>query len=128
MTLRIVIDMNLSRAWVGFLGELGYDAVHWSSVGDARAKDVEIMSWATTNDRIVFTNDLDFGTALALTNAAGPSVLQVRALDLRPTAMGAIVLAALAQCADPLETGALVVIDAERMRMRVLPLMRADRS
>ncbi len=128
MTLRIVIDMNLSRAWESHLVGHGYDAIHWSRVGDARAKDTEIMAWAATNDRIVFTNDLDFGTALALTSATGPSVLQVRTLDLRPAALGSTVVGVLEQCADQLATGALIIVDPERMRMRALPLHRPRRD
>lgn len=36
------------------------------------------MAWALTNDYIVFTHDLDFGTLLAITQADAPSVIQVR--------------------------------------------------
>jgi predicted nuclease of predicted toxin-antitoxin system len=43
---RIVVDMNLSPDWVGVLVRHGWEAVHWSMVGDPRAADPEIMSWA----------------------------------------------------------------------------------
>ena len=36
------------------------------------------MAWARENGYVVFTHDLDFGTLLALTRDAGPSVIQVR--------------------------------------------------
>jgi hypothetical protein len=32
------------------------------------------MAWARANGHVVFTHDLDFGTTLALTHAADPSV------------------------------------------------------
>ncbi len=36
--MKIVIDMNLSPAWVSMLDQAGHDATHWSSLGrpDAR--------------------------------------------------------------------------------------------
>jgi predicted nuclease of predicted toxin-antitoxin system len=78
MTLRLLVDMNLSPDWVGELARHGYASVHWSAVGDPRAADTLIMEWARANDYAVFTHDLDFGTALALIHADGPSVIQVR--------------------------------------------------
>ncbi len=36
------------------------------------------MDWAAAHEYVVFTHDLDFGTMLALSHKAGPSVLQVR--------------------------------------------------
>src|SRR5437870_8712162 len=55
--------------------------VHRSAVGDPSAGDATIMAWALTQGHVVFTHDLDFGTALALTHAGGPSVIQVRRDD-----------------------------------------------
>jgi predicted nuclease of predicted toxin-antitoxin system len=73
-----MIDMNLTPEWVPFLGQEGWDAVHWSTIGDPQATDATIMARALTEKRVVFTHDLDFGTLLALTHASGPSVPQVR--------------------------------------------------
>lgn len=121
MTLQIVIDMNLSPDWVPFLKAHGWNVEHWSAIGDPRATDMEIMTWSVANDRIVFTHDLDFGTLLALTHATGPSVLQVRAQDVFPDHLGAIVTAALRQHESDLAAGALVVVDEAKSRVRVLP-------
>ena len=79
------------------------------------------MGWALANGYIVFTHDLDFGTTLALTHATGPSVLQVRAQDVLPNKMAPVVLAALRQHEKELEAGAIVVVEATRSRVRVLP-------
>lgn len=65
--MNLLLDMNLPRSWVGFLNNAGHDAVHWASVGDPRAEDVEIMEYARSEARVVFTHDLDFGMLLALT-------------------------------------------------------------
>lgn len=73
MSVRLLVDMNLSVEWVAELAGHGWSAVHWSSVGDPQADDATIMAWALTNGYVVFTHDLDFGTTLALTQAAVPA-------------------------------------------------------
>jgi predicted nuclease of predicted toxin-antitoxin system len=71
---------------------------------------------------VVFTHDLDFGTALALTQATGPSVLQVRGQNVLPEHMGPVVIAALRQYDAERAAGALVVVELAKSRVRVLPL------
>jgi predicted nuclease of predicted toxin-antitoxin system len=122
MSVQLVIDMNLSAEWVAELTKHGWAAVHWSTVGDPRADDSVIMAWALARGCVVFTHDLDFGTMLALTHAAGPSVLQVRGQHVLPEDAGPVVIAALRQHDAALATGALVVVEASRSRVRVLPL------
>jgi predicted nuclease of predicted toxin-antitoxin system len=122
MTIQILVDMNLSPDWVPCLESHGWKTVHWSTVGDFKAKDQDIMAWAIQNNFVVFTHDLDFGTALALTRAMGPSVFQIRAEDVLLDNLQGIVLAALKQHQEDLALGALVVVDAAKSRVRVLPI------
>ena len=122
MSVKLLVDMNLSVEWVAELATHGWSKVHWSTVGDPSAEDSAIMAWALANGYVVFTHDLDFGTMLALTHAIGPSVLQVRGQDVLPEDIGAIVIAALRQHDAALAVGALVVVDLKKSRVRVLPL------
>jgi predicted nuclease of predicted toxin-antitoxin system len=122
MSIRLLIDMNLSPEWIAELARHGFDAIHWSAVGDPRAADTTIMAWARANDRVVFTHDLDFGTLLALTHADGPSVIQVRGQNILPERMGSLVASALHQYESDLAAGALVVVEERKSRVRVLPL------
>lgn len=122
MSIKIVIDMNLSPEWIPFLATHGWVAEHWSIIGDARATDAEIMSWAVANRHVMFTHDLDFGTLLALTHAIGPSVFQVRTQDVLPASLGPVVVSALRQHEADLVAGALVVVDEGKLRVRVLPI------
>lgn len=121
MNVKIVIDMNLSPEWVPVFAMHGYEAVHWSDIGRSNASDAEIMEWARTQGAIVFTHDLDFGAALALTHATGPSVVQVRGQQVLPEHMSTTVIAAIRQYETELNAGALVVLDENRSRVRVLP-------
>jgi predicted nuclease of predicted toxin-antitoxin system len=119
---RLLVDMNLSTEWISLLKGAGHEAMHWSEVGDPRAPDTALMQWATANGYSVFTHDLDFGTMLALSGADGPSVLQVRCLNVLPEAIGELVLSLLRTYAAEIEQGALVVADERRARVRILPL------
>jgi len=120
--MKLLVDMNLSPDWVAVLKAAGWEAVHWSKVGNLRAADSEIMAWAKQHGHIVFTHDLDFGSLLALTQAEGPSVIQVRTQDVTPLAIGKLATDALRQFQPDLEKGALIVLDEARARARVLPL------
>ncbi len=82
------------------------------------------MDWALAHDRIVFTHDLDFGTMLALTQANGPSVIQVRGQNVLPEHMSSILIAALNQYESDLQAGAIVVVDEARSRVRILPITK----
>jgi predicted nuclease of predicted toxin-antitoxin system len=122
VTIHILVDMNLSPNWINWFKSQQIQAVHWSEVGDAGATDQIIMAWARSHQHVVFTHDLDFGTLLALTNANGPSVIQVRAQNVFPEYLGPLLLSALKQHEALLETGALIVVDESEARARVLPL------
>jgi predicted nuclease of predicted toxin-antitoxin system len=119
---KLLIDMNLSPLWSEVLESAGFAAVHWSSVGDVRATDEELFRWARANNAVVFTHDLDFSRMLALTGEDGPSVVQLRTHDLLPRTVGDLVLSALRQHEELLSRGALVVIDADSARTRILPI------
>ena len=124
MSVNLLVDMNLSPEWVPVLSDHGWPAIHWSAVGDARAGDRTIMEWAVKHGYTVFTHDLDFGTILALTHATGPSVLQIRAQDVLPDSLEDVVTAALKQHDADLASGAVVVVDESRTRVRILPISR----
>jgi predicted nuclease of predicted toxin-antitoxin system len=122
MSVSILVDMNLSEEWISHLEQAGWRAVHWSSVGDPRAEDATIMTWAVENGYAVLTHDLDFGTALALTHADGPSVIQVRTQKVLPEHIGTLVLEAPRRFEAELSAGAVVVVEPAASRVRVLPL------
>ena len=80
------------------------------------------MDWAAEHEFVLLTHDLDFGAMLALSHASGPSVIQIRADDVLPNHLEALVLAALNQHEDDLASGSLVVVDEARSRVRILPV------
>jgi predicted nuclease of predicted toxin-antitoxin system len=120
--MKILVDMNLSPIWLATFEENEIEAVHWSEIGNPKAKDREILTWARENGFVVFTHDLDFGHLLALTHSAGPSVIQVRSEDVLPESIGPVVLGALRQQETMLKKGVLLVIDPTGFRVRLLPI------
>ena len=124
--MKLLVYVNLSPRWVSLLVSGGMQAIHWSTVGANSAPDTEIMAYAMNNDFIVLTHDLDFGTILAATHGEKPSVVQIRAEDVSPDVIGTQVLTALRQMRSELEEGALLTIDTNRTRLRLLPLQPKD--
>ena len=120
--MKILIDMNLPPRWVEIFAAEGWEAIHWSHVGDFTASDRIIMEWAKQRGYIVFTHDLDFGALLAATQADGPSVIQVRTQNVLPEALGDLSVKAIHQFQEELNHGALISIDQKRSRARILPL------
>ena len=122
--MKLLLDMNLSPTWVRFLEENGFGAVHWSTTGDPTATDAVVMAWARDRGFVVVTHDLDFSALLASTEAAGPSVIQVRTQDVLPDAIGSDVVRVLRDHHAALEQGAIISVDELASRVRVLPIRR----
>jgi predicted nuclease of predicted toxin-antitoxin system len=120
--MKLLVDMNLSPRWVSLLADAGMEAAHWSMLGARNAPDTEIMAFAKANGYVVLTHDLDFSAILAATHGDKPSVVQIRAEDVSPDVIGGLVIAALRQMSAELEEGALLTIDPNRTRLRLLPL------
>ena len=120
--MKILLDMNLSPLWCDFLAIEDWIVLHWSTIGAYNAPDEEIFQWAKENNYIIFTNDLDFGTILAVTNADSPSVIQIKTQDLMPDKVGQRVIQVIKENQHILKEGALVTIDNLKMRIRILPL------
>lgn len=125
--MKILVDMNLSPRWVDLLTNAGMKAAHWSTLGPANAPDAVIMAFARANDYVVLTHDLDFSAILAATHGDKPSVVQIRADDISPGAIGKPLIDALNQMAGELYRGTLLTVDPRRTRLRVLPLRNPNR-
>lgn len=122
--MRLLIYMNLSPKWVDFLESAGFEAAHWTTLGAPDATDPELMTFAMSHGYVILTHDLDFGAILAATQSKGPSVVQVRADDLDPAAIGPQIVAALRQAGEALTEGALLTVNPARSRITLLPINR----
>ena len=120
--MKILVDINLSPEWLEVFAQAGWQARHWSQIGRPNADDDEIFSWAAENDHLVFTQDLDFPQILFASQGGRPSVVLLRIKNELDAVQRARVCAAIRQASASLQTGAILVIDDRRIRLRTLPV------
>lgn len=118
--MKLVIDMNLSIDWASALNAAGVEAVHWAMIGPQNAHDDDIMAWAHANGAVVLTRDLDFAATLTRQRLASPSIIQMRIEQARPERHMSLMHRALSLHRHHLEQGAVVTLEDERVRVRVL--------
>lgn len=122
--MRFLVDQALSPAVAVELNRAGHDAVHVRELGMQAASDEEIFDRAAQDDRVVVSADTDFGTLLALRNQTAPSVILFRhGSQHRPAEQAALLKSNLPQIVAALESGSIVVIQPDRIRIRALPLI-----
>ena len=120
--MKVIVDVNLSAARVRFLRDRGHDAEHWSMIGEHNADDLAIMADARFIDVVILTGDMDFAEIHAFESSVKPSVIQLRAKDMLPSALGALVVRALTIGASDLALGAVITVKGSRMRIAKLPI------
>ncbi len=121
--MRFLVDASMSPVVVQVLRTAGHDAVHVGEVIRLNAPDVDILEHAAREQRVVVAAETDFGGLLASQQAAKPSaVLFHRQTGRRPREQAALLQANLASVESDLQGGAIVVIEEQRVRVRLLPI------
>jgi len=120
--MRFLADAGISPKTVDFLRRNGHEAVHVRELGMQRAPDPLLIEKARAEDRILLTFDLDFGEILALGVIARPSVVIFRLSDERADSVNQRLEGVLAEQAEALASGVLILIEDARYRTRRLPI------
>ena len=123
MRQRINDSMDLAPLVATGLAQAGYDAIHVRDYGLQSALDEDIFTRAAEEDRILISGDTDFATMLALRKEKRPSVILFRKqTQRRPEEQLSLLLLNLPALRKDLESGAIVVFDQDRIRVRSLPV------
>lgn len=122
--MKFLVDNALSPNLAVGLRAAGHDVVHLRDIGLASASDADVFQVALDDDRVIVSEDTDFGTLLALQDTTKPSVVLFRGVQDRSAAnLLSLLLANLPAIAGDLDAGAVVAIENARVRVRRLPLL-----
>lgn len=80
------------------------------------------MAYAASSNRILVTTDTDLGALLALSGAAGPSVMVLRGVGDGLEERFSSIARALDVVAEELLAGVIALVEPGRIRLRKLPI------
>jgi predicted nuclease of predicted toxin-antitoxin system len=120
--MRFLADMGVDSRVVSWPRGQGHDAKHLREEGLHRMPDGGIFAKALAEDRVVLTFDLDFAEIAALSRGAKASVVVFRLHNTRTRHVIDRLAAVLADSAESLEEGAVLVVEESRHRIRRLPI------
>lgn len=105
--MRLLVDQNLARRVAAALRDAGHDAVHVAERGLSAADDREVLAVAVEEQRVIVSEDTDFGALLAHAGAAAPSFVLLRAAaePLSPERQATLLIANLPAVEDELAAG-----------------------
>ena len=120
--MRLLADMGVSMRVVEWLRSGGHDAAHLRDEGLQRLPNGDIFQKANAEGRILLTFDLDFGEILAGSSDKIVSVILFRLHNTRNDHVIARLKSVLDQSSESLLSGAIVVVEEGRHRVRKLPI------
>lgn len=120
--MRFLADMGVSHRVIEWLHGAGHDAVHLRDEGLQRLPNGDIFQKGFDEQRIVLTFDLDFGEILAGSAGKIVSVILFRLHNTGSEHVMERLQTVLEQSAAELLSGAIVVVEEGRHRVRKLPI------
>ena len=117
--IKFLVDESVEKAVVDFLRKQGYDALYVAE-NCSGITDDEVLSFANRDNRVLVTNDRDFGELIFLQRKASSGVLLFRSSSEKSSDRVSLVRKLLQSFADRLE-GNFVVVSDEKIRIRKLP-------
>lgn len=118
--MKFLVDQAVSWHVAAELRERGHDAFHVREIGLANADDSIILDRAGNDDRVLITQDTDFGTLLIRGGLRHPSLILLRTQDGRPQMHLRLIVEAMPLITVALEKGAIAVLTEYNIRVREL--------
>ncbi|MBN1102349.1 MAG: DUF5615 family PIN-like protein [Deltaproteobacteria bacterium] len=119
-----LLNMNVPRGLAKRLSAIGHRGRHAGDLGLHQATDTEIVALAKSTGEVIITHDLDYGTLLAFSGEASPSVIIFRLRNTIIEHLFTQIRGAWPDIETPLKTGAIVLIEEAVVRIRRLPISR----
>jgi len=119
--MRFLADMGVSLRVVAWLRAGGHDVVHLRDEGLHKLPNGSIFEKGTRERRIVLTFDLDFGEVIACSAMDFTSVILFRMRNKRTPNVIDRLQHVLSVSAEALESGAIIVVEDTRHRVRRIP-------
>lgn len=120
--IRFLLDQGVPRDAAMLLRAAGFTCEHAGELGLSRAEDPRILEAARERNAIVVTLDADFHAILAVSLAAGPSVIRFRIQGLNGGAVARLVVDVAGQFAAELQRGCLLTVKPRKVTCHKLPV------
>ena len=116
--MKIKLDENLSRQLQSSLQDLGHDVSTACDEGLSGRPDTEVMKASRIEGRLVFTLDVGFADVRKFPPGQHPGVFLFRPRTLGYRAVSDFILGFVSSASLDQLTGCVVVVDADRVRIR----------
>jgi len=120
--MRLLADLHISPRTVEFLRSLGHDVIRVNSILPITSSDISIVAYATNEQRIILTQDLDFSAIIALLGSKLPSLITLRLSSSRIEYVNAVLEKNLPMLEQDVLAGMIVTVEDDRIRRRSLPI------
>ena len=120
--MKFLADMGVDVRVVAWLREQGHDAVHLRDEGLSRMPDGGVFAKALSEGRTILTFDLDFGEIVASSHGKTVSVILFRIQNAGSNRLIQRLSSLIPSTAEFLNSGAVVVVEETRHRIRSLPI------
>jgi predicted nuclease of predicted toxin-antitoxin system len=120
--IRLILDQGLPRDAASLLRETGWQCEHVGELGMSSAEDTDILSVARGRGAVLITLDADFHALLAVSMAAGPSVVRLRMQGLDGQKVAAHIIEAVKRFGTELREGCMVTVKERKTTYRMLPV------
>jgi len=120
--MKFIADIHISPQTIESLVKRGYIINRVNDFISFSAKDEEILDLALREESTIITQDLDFSSLLAKRGMSKPSVITLRINIVRPDRVTKILEMILPQIESELNSGSIVIVEEDRIRIRKLPI------
>jgi predicted nuclease of predicted toxin-antitoxin system len=121
-----MLDQGVPRDAAFLLRQAGWTCDHVSELGMSRAEDTEILRVAQERQAVVVTLDADFHAILAVSMAAGPSVIRLRLQGLDGPRVASLLIDIVGQFAVEVRKGCLITVKRRKTTCHMLPIATAE--